>query len=122
MRFKKRILAVAASAMMGVAMVSGTCMSANAATGKITAGNGYGTLTNNTSSSRYASIRLQVIDRSTGSTARRTGNEGVISGYASISTSASGYSAVNYRFYTYGSLFTSTSSKSSVYWSGNATY
>lgn len=108
------VTSLAASALIGI--------SASASGNSVEAGNGYAKLTNNSGTSRYGIVSLNVLNRSTGSTVARKGNEAVLSDHSSVTASASGYSAVTYRFVASGTLYNGTSVQSGSYWSGSDTY
>lgn len=117
----KRLVAVVAAAS---ALATGTVgLTANATDpAHLTITTSSGTLHNDTSDTHYGNVNFVVIKRSSGSQVESAGNSGNIPGYASIPASVGGYTAVEYRFKTNGTLYVGTSQYSGVLWSGSKEY
>lgn len=114
---RKRILAVAASAMMGVAMVSGTCMSANAYTTSTSYGSfewntTYSRTTNTTNNSRRVAAYIMVYRDNTGTYVTSGGKENIGSYGTYAKATVSSYSRTGYNFKCSGIVYNSTNSNS----------
>ncbi len=118
--FKRIVTSVLTFATLATTAVGG--ITASAAAGSVTTGSGYATLTNTSGTTRYGIVSLQVVNRNTGATVARTSNEGVLTNYSSVTATASGYSAVTYRFNGSGTLYNGTSPWTGAYWSGSSSY
>ena len=116
----KRLVAVIAAA---TALATGAVgLTANAADASLTINTSSGTLHNDTSDTHYGNVNFLVIKRSTGSQVASDGDSGNVPGYSSISAGVGGYTAVEYRFITNGTLYVGTSPYSGVLWSGSIEY
>lgn len=116
-KIRKRIASIAAAAVMGMSMVSGTCMSASAAYGYVSITATSGSLYNTSGQSRYGSIKFDVLKEATNTVYKTKSNGAVItSGGSPVTATLTGYTNSNaYDYKATGSLYNGDSINSKVF-------
>ena len=118
-KFKKVMIAALAAMTMATGAMG---ITASAEPGTVTINSSSCTLTNTSGMARYGNVSFRVIDRKTNSQVDSASNGSILSNYASVTATISGYSAVKYTFKGSGTLFNGTNIQSGRYWNGQATY
>lgn len=120
-KIRKRIAAIAAAAVMGVSMVSGTCMSASAVSydkyGHINVDAKQSELYNTSGQSRYSQVVHSVYSRSTNARVTYASNKGnTISQGSPLVASKSAYNNSNvYYYFGSGTLYNGNSANTGTY-------
>ena len=105
-KFKKVMIAALAAMTMATGAMG---ITASAEPGTVTINSSSCTLTNTSGMARYGNVNS-------------ASNGKILSNYASVTATISGYSAVDYRFEGSGTLFNGTNIQSGRYWNGQAIY